>query len=125
MEIAIASQNRRTITDHTGRCRRFWIYHVERDPIQDKRLKELPKEQSLHATSPNAPHPLDGVDVLICRGMGEGLQRRLAPRGIRALVTTETDPDRAVTAFLANTLPPGVPHGHSEDENNPEEGASP
>lgn len=106
MDVAVASQNRRDITAHTGRCRRFWIYHVAEDEVQDKHLLELAKEQSLHETSPHAPHPLDGVDVLICGGMGEGLQGRLAARGIRALVTSETDPDRAVADFLAGALQP-------------------
>jgi hypothetical protein len=49
---AVASQNRRDITEHAG-------------------------------------HPLDGVDLLIAGGMGEGLQARLARKGIEAVVTTE------------------------------------
>lgn len=110
MRIAVASQNRRTVTDHTGRCRRFWIYEVANDTVQGKELLELPKEQSFHATPADAAHPLDDVDVLICGGMGQGLQRRLAARGIRGLATPETDPDRAVTAFLDGTLVLGAAH---------------
>ncbi len=116
MHIAVASQNRRDITGHTGRCRRFWIYHVEQNLIQDKQLLELPKAQSFHDSSPHDAHPLDTVDVLINGGMGQGLERRLAARGIRALVTPETDPDRAVNAFLAGTLVTGAADEHSETE---------
>ena len=112
MRIAVASQNRRAITDHTGRCRRFWIYRVEQDQVQDKELLELAKEQSFHETPGQAPHPLDGVDVLISGGMGSNLERRLANRGIRGLVTTETDPDHAGTAWLAGTLPITASHEH-------------
>ncbi len=36
MNIAVASQNRREITDHTGRCRKFWIYKVENGMIANK-----------------------------------------------------------------------------------------
>lgn len=43
-----------------------------------------------------AEHPLDGVDLLIAGGMGDGLQARLARKGIEAVVTTERDPERAV-----------------------------
>jgi hypothetical protein len=34
--------------------------------------------------------------------------------GIEGLVTPETDPDRAVAAWLAGTLPLGQPEAHSE-----------
>lgn len=114
INIAVASQNRRNVTGHTGRCRRFWIYHVEHDRVQSKELLELAKEQSFHETSAQAAHPLDTVDVLINGGMGQGLERRLDARGIRALATSETDPDRAVAAYLAGTLPPGTAHAHAQ-----------
>jgi len=116
VNVAVASQNRREITGHTGRCRRFWIYRVAENRIQDKQLLELPKEQSFHDSSPHDAHPLDDMDVLINGGMGHGLERRLAARGKRALVTPETDPDRAVNAYLAGTLVVGAAHDHSETE---------
>ena len=81
MKIAVASQNKREITDHTGRCRRFWIYEIETGTIANKKLLELPKEQSFHDSSPHDPPPLDDVQVLIAIGMGTGLVRRLENRG--------------------------------------------
>ena len=63
MKIAVASQNRKEITGHTGRCRKFWIYKIENDAIAAKELLELPKEQSFHETSPFEPSPLDNVQV--------------------------------------------------------------
>jgi len=105
MKIAVTSQDRNTITAHAGMCRRFWIYAVD-DGQQTggKTLLELSKEQSLHESHGAGPHPLDAVNVLIAGGMGSGLADRLARRGIRALVTSETDPDRAVAAFVAGRL---------------------
>lgn len=113
MKIAVTSQNRREITEHAGRCRNFWVYDTEDGIILDSTLVELPKESSFHDSSPHAPHPLDGVEVLIAGGMGDGLRMRLARRGIEAIVTTERDPERAVKAWLAGCLPPGEPHAHS------------
>lgn len=104
MKIAVASQNRREITEHAGRCRKFWIYQIENDAIADKQILELPKEQSFHDSSPHDASPLDDVQVLIAGGMGAGLERRLGNNGIQAVVTTETDPDRAVEAYLNGTL---------------------
>ncbi|MBL8258317.1 MAG: NifB/NifX family molybdenum-iron cluster-binding protein [Candidatus Competibacteraceae bacterium] len=100
MKIAVTSQNRRTVTEHAGKCRKFWIYEIDDQKVTGKTLLELPIEQSLHQSSPQAPHPLNEVQVLIAGSMGPGLSRRLAAKGIAALVTAESDPDRAITDYL-------------------------
>jgi predicted Fe-Mo cluster-binding NifX family protein len=107
MKIAVASQNRREVTGHTGRCRKFWFYDIEQGQVLNKILLELPKEQSLHDSSRHASHPLEIADVLISAGMGQGLVRRLEAWGIEAVVTPEPNPDVAVAHYLAGTLPPG------------------
>ena len=78
MKIAVTSQNRREITEHAGRCRKFWIYEIENNQVASKTLLELPKEQSFHESSPHEAHPLDEVAVLISASMGQGMLRRLA-----------------------------------------------
>ncbi len=114
MKIAVASQNRREITDHTGRCRKFWIYEVDEGAVSGKELLELPKEQSFHDTSPHEPSSLGDVQILIAGGMGTGLVRRLKTMGIEPLITTETDPDKAVADYLAGSLSTrsAEPHEH-------------
>lgn len=104
MKIAVASQDRRHITGHTGRCRKFLIYQVANEMIISKDLLELPDELSFHNSSPHDPHPLDDVAVLINGGMGQGLARRLANKGVMTVITTRKDPDGAVTAFLKGQL---------------------
>ncbi len=116
MKIAVASQNRKEVTGHAGKCRKFWIYDIEASAVKGKTLLELPREQSFHDHHGPEPHPLKGVQVLITGGMGEGLSRRLAGMGIEGLVTTETDPERAVEAYLQGTLPLGQPEVHSEPD---------
>ena len=120
VKIAVTSQNRRTITEHAGKCRKFWVYDTKQGQVTGKTLLELPIEQSLHESSPQESHPLDAVQVLITGGMGSGLQNRLASKGITALMTAETDPDQAVAAYLQGTLVAGAgscdhgahPHHH-------------
>lgn len=116
MKIAVASQNRREITDHTGRCRKFWIYEIENGTILNKELLELSKEQSFHNSSPHEPSPLDDMQILIAGGLGTGLVRRLENTGIKALITTETNPDKAVEDFLNGTLvtKSAEPHAHGQ-----------
>jgi predicted Fe-Mo cluster-binding NifX family protein len=120
MKIAITSQNRREITEHAGRCRKFWIYDIETQQTRSKELLELPIAQTFHESSPQEPHPLDGVAVLISGGMGQGMLRRLAAKGIVGIVTAEKDPDAAVAAWLGGRLATlgaaqGCHHGHGHD----------
>lgn len=104
MKIAVTSQNRRAVTEHAGRCRKFWIFTVQDNAIADKQLLELPREQSFHESSVHDPHPLDDIDVLITAGMGSGMVRRLARKNIKGLVTTESDPETAVSLYLKGEL---------------------
>ena len=104
LQIAVCSQNRKTVTEHAGKCRKFWIYSVVQGEVTGKVLLELPLEQSLHASPAHHSHPLDQVNVLIGGGMGSGLQQRLLQRGVQGVVTAETEPDQAVALFLAGAL---------------------
>jgi predicted Fe-Mo cluster-binding NifX family protein len=123
MKIAVTSQNRKTVTGHAGKCRKFWVYEVEGSTVKAKNLLELPIEQSLHASGHDAPHPLDDMNVLIAGGMGQGLQFRLKQKGIQALSTAEIDPDRAVEAWLDGTLEevPAELHEHEHSHNHAHE----
>jgi predicted Fe-Mo cluster-binding NifX family protein len=100
LTIGVTSQNRRSVTEHPGRCRRFWIYHTRDGQITDRELIELTKEQTLHATAPEISAPLQQLDVLLVADMGPGLARRLADRGIRVSASMEKEPEAAVVTFL-------------------------
>lgn len=103
-KIAVTSQNRKTVTEHAGKCRKFWVYDVKQGQVTGKTLLELPIEQSLHESPAGQAHPLDAVDVLITAGIGSGLQQRLQQQGIQSVVTREESPDQAVAVFLAGEL---------------------
>ena len=104
LRIAVTSQNRKTVTEHAGKCRKFWIYEVKEGQVSGKTLLELPIEQSFHEAPAGQAHPLDAVHVLITAGIGSGLQQRLLQRGIQSVVTREENPDLAVAAYLAGEL---------------------
>jgi len=113
MRIAVTSQNFRTITGHAGKTRRFLVF--EGQPNDEGRLGEaerldLPQEMSMHEYH-GEDHPIHGMDVVITGGAGQGFVRRLAAHGVRVVITSETDPVRAVGAVLAGReLPPATPH---------------
>lgn len=105
MKIAVASQNRQQVTGHAGQCRRFWIVEIADQAVVGRALIELEREETFHATGGGGfPQALQGIDRLIAGGMGPGLRQRLAARGIAAIVTTETDVDKAIAGVLAGTL---------------------
>ncbi len=105
LRIALCSQNRKTLTGHAGKCRKFWIYTVYDGIVQERELLELPLEQALHSTADSDAHPLDGVDVLIAGSMGSGLQARLRARGVLPRISDLSELDAAVAAFLSGDMP--------------------
>lgn len=126
MKIAVSSQNQTDVTAHLGHCQKFWIYDVVETSIQAKQLLQLTKEQSFHESSPHASHPLDTVQVLISGSMGRGLARRLEAKNIQPIITPETNPDTAVTAYLAGSLVVGTAeehdHAHEHEAGHDHEG---
>ena len=115
MKIAVTSQNRKTITEHAGRCRKFWVFTIQDNAVADKQLLELPKEQSFHESSVHEPHPLDDIDVFITAEMGQGMVRRLARKSIKGLITTESDPETAVQLYLKGELDAKETSSHEGD----------
>ena len=105
--IAVCSQNRKTVTEHAGKCRKFWVYRIQGGQVAEKTLLELPIEQSFHETPADQAHPLDGVHALIAGSMGDGMKQRLVQNGIRGLVTDMQDPDEVVAVFLERAI--GIP----------------
>ncbi|ACF12525.1 Dinitrogenase iron-molybdenum cofactor biosynthesis protein [Chloroherpeton thalassium ATCC 35110] len=116
MLIAVASQNRKEITGHTGRCHRFWIYEMVDGKIQQKEFLELSKEQSFHYASVHEAHELDRVDVLICGGLGQGLVQKLARKNITVISTMEKDIEKAIADYLSGSLSQLSPEEHDHDD---------
>jgi predicted Fe-Mo cluster-binding NifX family protein len=100
LRIAVSSQDRKTITSHAGRCRKFWVYEIRGNKVENKTLRELTPEQTLYSSPLNDDYPFDDVHVMITAGMSPFLYQRLQQGGIKPFVTEETDPDRAVRMLL-------------------------
>ncbi|MEJ2117866.1 MAG: NifB/NifX family molybdenum-iron cluster-binding protein [Alphaproteobacteria bacterium] len=122
MKIGVTSQNFRTVTGHAGKARRFMVFEVAEDGavLQSDRY-DLPKDMSMHEHPHSAPHPIDDLNVLITGSCGEGFMQRMAKRGIKVIVTGETDPMKAVKAVatgeeLAPPLPEDHEHDHDHDK---------
>lgn len=117
MKIGVTSQNFRTVTGHGGRAQRFMVFEVGEDGevLQSDRY-DLPKEMTMHEHSPSAPHPIDDFDVLITGSCCDGFMQKVARRGIKVIVTGETNPIKAVKAVATGEeLAPPVPEVDDHD----------
>lgn len=129
MKIAVTSQNRTSITGTRWQMPQVLGLRGGQSPGQRQTTAGTPLEQSFHesahAPDPQAPHPLDGVSLLITASAGVGLKARLRQKGMAVCVTSETDPDHAVAAWLQGTLPEvaSAPQdcdcGHNHDHAHP------
>ncbi|HEX7072376.1 MAG TPA: hypothetical protein VF190_16305, partial [Rhodothermales bacterium] len=72
--IAVASDDRMTVTAHVGRCRRFWLYAVEDGAVLKRTLLELEPTEALHAMLVGS-HPIMRASVVIAAGMGDGMRQ--------------------------------------------------
>jgi predicted Fe-Mo cluster-binding NifX family protein len=123
MKVAVTSQNFRTVTPHAGKTRRFLVFEINPDqtPKEIGRL-DLDREMTMHEFRGRGAHPLDQVDALITGSAGAGFVQKLGARGVRVVVTSESDPLLAIADFLSGKVKPPHPHdcdhhghGHGHD----------
>ena len=100
MKIAVTYENGQ-IFQHFGKTETFKIYDVNDQGIVDSEV----------ISAGDAGHSAlagflaeQGVQVLICGGLGEGAQVALAEAGIEIFSGAEGDADQAVEAYLNGTL---------------------
>lgn len=105
MKIAIATRKHAEISGHAGQCRHWLVYdlsqHHSSQLLPAPAFVELTKEEVIHHFTDDRPHPLDGVDLVICASAGDGFIRHMKKRGCDVLRTGETDPATAITRVLA------------------------
>lgn len=107
MRIAVASSDFTTVTGHAGRARKWLVYEVtESGDLAAPVRVELAADAVFHHAEDGRPHALDGVDAVIAQSAGDGFLRNMERRGIRAVLTAEPAPERAVRAVLADTVTP-------------------
>ena len=110
MKIAIATKDFTTVSSHAGQTRQWLVYdlsaHRANQLLPAPLQVDLEKEQVLHVFEDNAPHPLDGVDIVVAASAGDGFIRHMKKRGCEVLLTGESDPAVAITRTLAGEALP-------------------
>lgn len=105
MKIAIATRDWMSIAGHAGQASKWLLYDLSiAPPGQLQRWPtfiELSKSQVLHYFKDDAPHPLDGVGIMVAGSAGDGFIRHMNKRGTAVLLTGEKDPAAAVQGILS------------------------
>ena len=100
MKIAVTYENVE-IFGHFGHTKQFKVYETENGKILSSKVVDT--NGSGHGALAGMLLSL-GIDVLICGGIGLGAQMALAQAGIKLYGGVCGNADKAVEAFLANSL---------------------
>lgn len=115
-KIAFVTDDGRTISAHFGRALYYEIVRVnEKTEVErtriDKAGHHMWEGSGQNGPGPHEDHkhalmtaPLEGVSVLIARGMGTGAQQHLLASGIQPILTDLHTIDEALGQLLAGTL---------------------
>ena len=112
MRIAVTYENGQ-IFQHFGHTETFKIYDVEEGKVLHSEVVDT--NGSGHGALAGVLNALN-ADVLICGGIGGGAQTALAAAGIKLFGGVSGDADKAVEAFINDTLDynPDVKCSHHE-----------
>lgn len=100
MKIAVTYENGE-IFGHFGHTKQFKVYETENGKIISSKVVDT--NGSGHGALAGMLSAL-GIDVLICGGIGGGAQMALAQAGIKLFGGVQGDADKAVEAYLNDTL---------------------
>jgi predicted Fe-Mo cluster-binding NifX family protein len=116
--IAFVTDDGTTISSHFGRALYYEVITLQGGKVTERRRVEKAGHHSFAARTPDGrthepshdqkhavmTAPLDGVQVLVARGMGVGAQQHLLASGIQPVLTDLHSIDDAVEHFIAGTL---------------------
>lgn len=100
MKIAVTYENGQ-IFQHFGHTEQFKVYEINEGKIGQTKI--VGTEGSGHGALAGFLKA-EGVDTLICGGIGGGAQNALAEAGIKLYGGVSGDADKAVEELLAGTL---------------------
>ncbi len=115
MRIAVASRDGKTVSGHIGKCAKWTVFEVngdsdpQRPQVTEVERVTLPKALVFHHYKDDQPHLLGDCTAVIGASAGESFVRKMAGRGIAAVLTAETDPKKAVRDYAMQQLSPPKP----------------
>lgn len=106
--VAVTFQNKKSISNHAGKCRNYLIYTINNSEVESKKILELTINETLHSYFHNETsskrHILFESDILLTKGIGNGAIEKLAKNGVACYKIEEDDPDCAIEKLINGTL---------------------
>jgi len=127
MRIAVSTADTVSICGHLGHCSKFFIYEIKDGAILSRQIREVTpvhgpqgahhgehhQGAGHHGSHTGLVGSLSDCSAVITNGMGGGMIASLKSAGIDPVITSETDPDVAVKAYIEGSLQ-RASHGCSE-----------
>ena len=107
MKIAVASDDKTTISEHFGRACGFMVFEIENNKISKQEYRENIGKSTGECHSCDHDMMIKNIkdcDVVISYGMGQRIYADLLKNNITAIVTDERTVNDAVNQFLKNKL---------------------
>ncbi|MGV8171519.1 MAG: NifB/NifX family molybdenum-iron cluster-binding protein [Candidatus Woesearchaeota archaeon] len=107
MNIAIASDDKNTISHHFGRAQGFSVFKVEKNKIINEEYRENIGKSDGKCHSCNHTMMINNIkdcQIVISHGMGQRIYDDLINNGITPIVTEENFVREALDKFIKNNL---------------------
>lgn len=107
MKIAVASDDKKTISHHFGKAKGFVVIELENKKIVSKEYRENIGKNKGECGSCDHSAMINNVkdcELVISYGMGQRIYDDLTKEGIKPIVTDEKTVDGAISRFLENNL---------------------
>jgi predicted Fe-Mo cluster-binding NifX family protein len=107
MKIAVASDDKETISHHFGRALGFVVFEIKDGKIIEKEYRENVGKSTGQCHTCNHGTMINNIkdcESVISHGMGRGIYQDLESNKIKAVVTDEDIAEEAVMKYLLGNL---------------------
>jgi len=107
MKIAIASNDKKTISEHFGKAVGFIVFDINKEKIVNSEYRENIGKNSGECGSCNHSLMIKNIkdcQIVISYGMGQRIYDYLTKAGITPIVTDEKNAEEALKQFLKKNL---------------------
>jgi len=104
MKVAIPTNDGKTVADHFGRARCFWIAEVDKGVVLSEQLLENSDIDHGHGDHRGLLEILKGVDIVVCANLGMRIYSDLVSSGIPIYMTGSGEIGQSIQDILQGNL---------------------